>query len=214
MLEVTVVDYDIVNLKNIRRGFEVIGAQVKTTFDPDQLIKANRIVLPGVGSFDDGMSELRKKGLDTALLEFASTGRPLMGICLGMQLLFESSEEHNSSNPGLGVIPGKVVKIPSMENGRRVRKIPHIGWNSLHHPNHRQSWHASCLEHIPEGTCFYFAHSFVPKPYHVEHILAESEYEGYRITAAINKDNIFGFQFHPEKSGPSGLNILTRFTKL
>lgn len=214
MPEVTVVDYGIINLKNIRRGLEVIGAQVKTTLDPDDIIKADRIVLPGVGAFDDGMSELKKEGLDSALKDFVNTGRPLLGICLGMQLLFESSEEHSSSNPGLCVIPGTVEKIPSTENGRHVRKIPHIGWNALRYPVRSQSLNKSCLDETPEGAYFYFAHSFVVKPLHTDHILAECEYEGYLITAAVSKENIFGLQFHPEKSGTSGLNILKTFSTI
>ena len=210
MMSTVVIDYGIVNLKNILRSFEYIGVPIDSAVDPDQVLKADRIILPGVGAFASGMNELRTRGMDEAVKCIANAGRPVLGICLGMQMLLDSSIEYGQ-HQGLGLIPGSVVPIPTNSAGMGRRKIPHIGWNALRYPSHASSWKNSCLNRAPEGSFFYFVHSFMVVPEKSSHILAQCIYEGLSVTAAIKKDNITGLQFHPERSGPIGLEILHEF---
>jgi len=212
MSATTVVDYGIVNLRNILRGLEHVGAKVEVTDDPDRLCKAERVILPGVGAFAAGMAELGLRGLDQALIEVAAAGRPVLGICLGMQMLFETSAE-NGRHRGLGLIPGDVISIPkTSENGEeRRRKVPHIGWNALQYPPHIDGWQNTCLNATSQGAFCYFVHSFMVVPLSATHVIAQCNYEDLAIVAAIAKDNIAGLQFHPERSGPEGLQILKTF---
>ena len=209
-MSTVVIDYGIVNLKNILRSFEYIGVPIDSAVDPDQVLKADRIILPGVGAFASGMNELRTRGMDDAVKCIANAGRPVLGICLGMQMLLDTSIEYGQ-HQGLGLIPGSVVPIPTNSVGMGRRKIPHIGWNALRYPSHASSWKNSCLNRAPEGSFFYFVHSFMVVPEKSSHILAQCIYEGLPVTAAIKKDNITGLQFHPERSGPIGLEILHEF---
>ncbi|PWH09975.1 imidazole glycerol phosphate synthase subunit HisH, partial [Bacteroidetes bacterium SCGC AAA795-G10] len=192
------------------RGLHYVGANVESSVDPDSVCKAERIVLPGVGAFASGMEELQALGMDEAVKQVAQAGRPILGICLGMQMLLDTSNEHGK-HAGLGLIPGVVVPIPTVDNDEFQRKVPHIGWNALKFPIHRRNWNHTCLDVASEGTYYYFVHSFMAVPDNSEHILAECLYQGIRVTGAINKENITGLQFHPERSGPSGLAILRRF---
>ena len=210
MMSTVVIDYGIVNLKNILRSFEYIGVPIDSAVDPDQVLKADRIILPGVGAFASGMNELRTRGMDEAVKCIANAGRPVLGICLGMQMLLDSSIEYGQ-HQGLGLIPGSVVPIPTNSVGMGRRKIPHIGWNALRYPSHASSWKNSCLNRAPEGSFFYFVHSFMVVPKNCRHILAQCIYEGLPVNAAIKRDNITGLQFHPERSGPMGLEILREF---
>jgi len=209
---VVIIDYGMGNIKSVQRGLEHVGANVDLSYEPEVIRRADRLILPGVGAFENGMSELKKKGLIDVLHEFVKTGRPLMGICLGMQMLFDKSEEHGEHD-GLKIIPGSVIKIPLSDKKVQVRKIPHIGWSALHYPLNRTSWKGSLIENINEGGYFYFVHSFMAKPKDNSHLLAQCEYEDLSVTAAVRKDNVTGFQFHPEKSGPQGLSILKQFLK-
>ena len=210
MTGTVVIDYGIVNLKNIVRGLEYVGGKVVTSVDPDRVLKADRVILPGVGAFESGMKELRALGMDEAVKDVAAAGRPVLGICLGMQMLLALSFEYGE-HKGLDLIPGVVKSIPPGENGKPKRKIPHIGWNALKHPPHAKSWGGSCLEKTPVGSFFYFVHSFMVLPEDSRHILAQCVYEGVLVTAAIRKENITGLQFHPERSGPVGLEVLSQF---
>ncbi len=209
-MSTVVIDYGIVNLKNILRGFDYVGVPIESAIDPDQVFKADRVILPGVGAFASGMNELRARGMDEAVKCIANQGRPVLGICLGMQMLFDSSIEYGR-HQGLGLIPGSVVPIPTNSVGMGGRKIPHIGWNSLCYPTHGDSWKNSCLNRAPEGSFFYFVHSFMVVPVNSSHILAQCIYADLPVNAAIKKDNITGLQFHPERSGPMGLEILREF---
>ncbi len=209
-MSTVVIDYGTVNLKNIIRGFEYVGAPIESAIDPDQVFKADRVILPGVGAFASGINELRARGMDEAVKYIANAGRPVLGICLGMQMLFDSSIEYGQ-HQGLGLIPGSVVPIPTNGAGMRGRKIPHIGWNALRYPSHANSWKNSCLSGAPEGSFFYFVHSFMVVPENSGHILAQCIYEDLPVNAAIKKENITGLQFHPERSGPMGLGILREF---
>jgi glutamine amidotransferase len=212
MPRVTVIDYGIGNLLSVARAFEHCGADVVLTDDEMLIAKADYLVLPGVGSFADGMAGLRELKLIDSIKEYVAKDRPFLGICLGMQMMLDESEEFGA-NEGLGLIHGKVVSIPAAGENGTSHKIPHIGWNELAVPKGR-SWAGTILAGLPEDTATYFVHSFTAVPDNNEHRLADAFYNGRLISAAINYDNIFGTQFHPEKSGEAGLKIVANFLKL
>jgi glutamine amidotransferase len=214
MSTVVVIDYGMGNLLSVRRGIEACGGEAEVTAVPDKIASAERLILPGVGSFKDGMKELRERDLVEAIGSFLSTGRPFLGICLGMQMLMSESEEHGH-HQGLGIIPGKVIEIPRDDlDGMQLRKIPHIGWSALRYSAGKSNWNNTLLQNISEGEYFYFVHSFMSVPDDVEDVLAECEYEELPIAACVRRDSVMGCQFHPEKSGRSGLRILDRFLKI
>lgn len=206
---VTVIDYGSGNLLSVTRALEHCGANVVLSDDPAQIAAAERLVLPGVGAFADGMAGLSSAGLIDPIRSFAASGRPLMGICLGMQMLASSSEEFGASE-GLGLIPGHVVAIPARTLDGKPHKIPHIGWADLIlNPGRENDDDAG----IVDGEAVYLVHSYRFEPSAAEHRLADCVYGGQRIAAAVRDGNIVGFQFHPEKSGKVGLNILAAFLK-
>lgn len=208
--EVTLIDYGVGNLLSVQRGLEYCGAKVVLTADPEVVMAASRVVLPGVGAFANAMQALEERSLVPAIRELAKRGTPLLGICLGMQLLLDESEEFGLTS-GLGLIPGRVVEIPTMTLAGDTRKIPHIGWNKLVSAEGRTDWHASVLRDIAPGEATYFVHSFMSVPADPTHRIADCLYGGYRVAAVIAKDQITACQFHPEKSGEVGLKILRRF---
>ena len=199
-----IVDYGVGNLFSLRHSFAAIGVEAVVTSDANVLRSADRIVLPGVGAFADAAAKLRESGLGDVVVEEARKGKPLLGICLGMQMLFDKSYEYGE-HQGLGLIPGQVCPIA----GRIPEgyKIPHIGWNAPTFPQQN-----SLFKYISEGDHVYFVHS-----YHAENCeastIATTEYGG-TLTAAVAKGNVFGCQFHPEKSGTVGLNILRAFSEM
>jgi imidazole glycerol-phosphate synthase subunit HisH len=213
MPEVAVIDYGLGNLLSVRRGLEHCGATVTVTSDPNTILSANRVVLPGVGSFAHGMAELRNRGLESVVRKVAAQGSFLLGICLGMQILLDESEEFGKTE-GLGLISGSVVPIPSTTINGFSQKIPHIGWNSLVLPQERENWEDSLLHEISPGESVYFVHSFMAVPNNPKHRIADCIYGVVSVSAAIRRDNIYGCQFHPEKSGEVGLKILQRFLSL
>jgi glutamine amidotransferase len=201
---IAIIDYGIGNLFSVVSSFKYIGADAVVTSDPEIIKKSDRILLPGVGAFEDAAKKLRETGLDNVLLEEAKSGKPIMGICLGMQMLFEKSYEYGE-HKGLGLLKGSVVAMQGVIDSSL--QIPHIGYNSLifkkNHP---------LLKYIKEGDFVYFVHSY----YAVDcddSLIAYSEYDK-DITAIVGKDNIMGCQFHPEKSGEVGLNILRAFCEM
>lgn len=202
---VTVVDYGIGNLHSVRKALEHEGASVTLTSSPAEVAAAERLVLPGVGAFGDGMRELRARHLIDPILQFASTGRPLLGICLGMQLLLSESEEFGR-HEGLGLIPGTVRLIQPTT----PVKVPHVGWNALK-PAREGAWRDSLLADLEPATAAYFVHSFVAQPLDPSFRLADVDYGGLLLSAAVSRGAITGCQFHPEKSGPAGLKVLARF---
>lgn len=208
--EVAVIDYGMGNLLSVRRGFEYCGATVTVTADPEVILSAPRVVLPGVGAFTDGMAELRRHGLDAVVREVAAHGTPLLGICLGMQMLLDESEEFGVTT-GLGLIPGSVVHVPTADADGHPQKIPHIGWNELILPQGRVNWAGTLLQEVKPGEAAYFVHSFMASPSDSGHRIADCLYGGQKVTAAVGRENIFGCQFHPEKSGDVGLRILKQF---
>ncbi len=199
-----IVDYGVGNLFSLRSSLKFIGVDAVITGDADELRAAERIILPGVGAFGDAAEALRCRGLDEVLCREASGGKPLLGICLGMQLLFEKSYEYGEHR-GLGLLEGEVVPM----QGRLAPslRLPHIGWNALHIKKP-----CPILKYVGEGEHVYFVHSFFV-PGENENTCAVAEY-GEWVTATAAKDNVFGCQFHPEKSGETGLAILRAFCEL
>lgn len=198
---IAVIDYGVGNLFSLRSSLGAIGAETIVTSAPEEIRAADKIILPGVGAFGDAADKLRTLGLDSLLRQEAAAGKPILGICLGMQLLFERSEEYGP-HEGLGLLKGHVACMegrlpPSL-------KIPHIGWNALHilreHP---------LLRYVREGDCVYFVHSFYAVECE-ESLISTAEY-GLELTAVVGKENVMGCQFHPEKSGTVGLKILRAF---
>jgi imidazole glycerol-phosphate synthase subunit HisH len=213
MPEVAVIDYGLGNLLSVRRGLEHCGATVAVTSDPDIILSAPRVVLPGVGAFAHGMAELRSRGLDATVRKVAAQGSFLLGICLGMQMLLDESEEFGRTE-GLGIISGNVVPIPSTTANSFPQKIPHIGWNNLTMPQGFENWEDSLLQGVNLGEAVYFVHSFMAVPNNPKHCIANCIYGEVPVPAIIGRDNIYGCQFHPEKSGEVGLKILDRFLML
>jgi len=211
--DVVVIDYGIGNLLSVQRGLEYCGADVTVTDDKDIIMNATRVVLPGVGAFSDGMKGLNTTGLNHVVCDYAASGKPLLGICLGMQMLLNESEEFGFSQ-GLGLIPGKVIAIPSLNIENKNHKIPHIGWNSLKLPEGREQWDGTLLNNVVPGESVYFVHSFMAEVSSSEHQIANCLYGGIKISAVIGSGNIIGCQFHPEKSGDVGLKILKHFINL
>lgn len=208
---VTLLDYGMCNMLNVARAFERAGADLKVTEDPRDAAQAERLVVPGVGAFADSMVEVTRRGHGDAIRAFAETGRPLLGICVGMQILFEGSEEFGDS-PGLGIIAGRVMAVPAHTNAGVPQRVPHIGWNELLIPPSRNTWDGTIMQsHVSKTPAVYFVHSFVPHPADPKDRLADFDYGGHRLCAAIKRDNITATQFHPERSGDVGLALLGSF---
>jgi glutamine amidotransferase len=199
---IAIVDYGVGNLFSLKSSLAAVGADTVVTSDRNKLRAADRIILPGVGAFGDAAEKLRAAGLDEFLIAEAGEGKPLLGICLGMQLLFERSFEYGEHR-GLGLIPGEIR--PIREAVPENLKIPHIGWNALHFSRRRHP----LFRDVREGDCVYFVHSYAAFGCG-ESLLATAEY-GAELTAAAACKNVMGCQFHPEKSGPVGLSILRAF---
>ena len=212
-LPVTVVDYGIGNLYSVTRALEVCGASVRVTTSHEHIEAAERIVMPGVGAFADGMKGLTQRGQIDPLKRFIASGRPFLGICVGMQLLFDFGEEFGT-HAGLGIIPGRVRPVPATAADGTPHRIPHIGWNVLVAPAHGAGWGDTILADLPAEPAVYFVHSFAPVPADEKNRLADCLYNGCRVSAAIRAGNTYGCQFHPEKSGPIGLRILRNFLKI
>ena len=201
---IAIVDYGVGNLFSLKSSFAAIGAEAVVTSDPAELRAAERVILPGVGAFEDAARKLRGSGLAEPLLEEVGRGKPLLGICLGMQLLFEKSFEYGE-HQGLGLISGVVRSIAEVIP--EGLKIPHIGWNALH-----MAGDCPLFANTPEGSYVYFVHTFAAFGCDAD-VTARTEY-GVELTAAVARDNVCGCQFHPEKSGDVGLGILRAFCEL
>ena len=198
---IAIIDYGVGNLFSLQSSFAAIGQEAVVTSDPDTIAKADRLILPGVGAFEDAAKKLRNTGMADVIKKETAAGKPLMGICLGMQLLLEKSFEYGE-HEGLGLIGGNVRPIADVID--KELKIPHIGWNPL--IVKKQS---PLFKYLNEGDCVYFVHSFYASGCE-DSLIATAEY-GKELTAAVAKDNVMGCQFHPEKSGDVGLNILRAF---
>ena len=202
---IAIIDYGVGNLFSLKSSFAAIGAEAVVTGEADTILSAERVILPGVGAFGDAADKLRETGLDRVVCEAAAGGKPLMGICLGMQLLFERGFEYGV-HEGLGLIPGEVRPIADVIPAGL--KIPHIGWNALHFTEKP----CPLFKNVREGECVYFVHSYYAADC-APAVVAIAEY-GAELTAAVQRDNVYGCQFHPEKSGRVGLSILRAFCEL
>lgn len=198
-------DYKMGNLASVRNAFELLGESVSVVSDPEKIAEYDRLILPGVGAFGDAMAHLREQGMDEAVQAYAKSGKPMLGICLGMQLLFESSDEFGP-NPGLGLIKGRVVAFDKSKFDHPL-KVPHMGWNRMFTKPH------PLFEGLDEAHYLYFVHSFHALPEHEADSIGETEY-GYRFTSAVAHENVMGIQPHPEKSQKNGLQILKNFISL
>lgn len=198
-----VIDYDSGNLGSVEKALEALGEKPVITRDPEEVCAGSRIILPGVGSFGEAMKKLRQYGLEPAIRQAVQAGTPFLGICLGLQLLFEESEE-SPGVKGLGLLPGRIRRIP----GGPGLKIPHMGWNSL-----TPSPGSRLFRGVKEGSYVYFVHSYYLQAGREELVAARTEY-GVTIHAAVETGNLFACQFHPEKSGDVGLQILKNFIRL
>ncbi len=198
---IAILDYGVGNLFSLRSSLACIGQQVVITADKEEIRRADKLILPGVGAFADAAKKLRDSGLDEVLREQAACGKDIMGICLGMQMLFEKSYEFGEHD-GLGLLSGAVVPMQGVIPAEL--KIPHIGWNELHFDKNHP-----LFRYLKEGDCVYFVHSYFATDC-ADSVIATAEY-GKELTAAVAKGNVMGCQFHPEKSGEVGLNILRAF---
>jgi len=211
MKQVKIINYFFGNIYSVTKAFEYYGCKVSLVDRPEGLAGADYVVLPGVGAFGEGMKRLREQELIDPLLTFIKTGKPFLGICLGMQLLFSYSEEFGRHD-GLGVIPGAVLRLPD----EKSEKIPHIGWNSIELPQGRDhsSWHDTILAGIPERKDMYFVHSFIPCPKEERHWLSRTPYGKSWLCSTARHENVFASQYHPEKSARAGLKIIENFLTL
>ena len=197
---VAVIDYDAGNIKSVEKAMVALGEDVVVTRREEDILSADHVILPGVGAFGDAMDKLHRYRLVEVIKEVADSGTPFLGICLGLQLLFESSEESEGAT-GLGILPGKIVRLPEDQG----LKIPHIGWNSLRYPNRGR-----LFEGIPEQSYVYFVHSYYLQADDQEIVTATTEYAAH-IHASVERQNVFACQFHPEKSSDVGMKILRNF---
>ena len=213
MTHVLVLDYGVGNLLSVCRAFEACGATVELTGNRSRIPGADRLVVPGVGAFGDCVNELKRRNLVQPVLDYIGSGAPVLGICVGMQMLLQIGEEFGE-HAGLGVIPGRVRAIPGTTSNGRPHKIPHIGWSALIRPARDTAWDGTILDGIAPGSTCYFVHSFTAEPDEERFRLADCDYNGRRISAALRAGNVYGTQFHPEKSGEVGLRILKNFLAL
>jgi len=209
MSYIAIIDYGIGNTQSISNALNSFNYQYILTRDRDEILNANGLILPGVGAFGEGMKLLKEYKLDSIIKEFVTSNRPLLGICLGMQLLLEESEEFGHTQ-GLGLIEGKVIKFPLKSS--ITLKLPHIGWSPIEH--FQTTKYKSLLYDIQNTTDMYFVHSYVVLAKNSEDILSLSYYGGYKFCSSIHKSNIYGCQFHPEKSAKEGLKILKNFINI
>lgn len=209
--KVAIVDYGIGNVFSVGRALEHCGAEAYLTAEPAKIEAADYLILPGVGAFADAMKGLREKNLLDAVKNFCLRDRPFMGICLGMQMMLDSTEEFGH-HEGIGLISGRVEAIPDRDATGNRHKLPHIGWNRLIF--NEGSSEDKLLSGVESGSYVYFVHSFSASPADQERRIADTEYNGCRISAIIKLGNLYGCQFHPEKSGKVGLNLITNFISL
>ena len=201
---IALIDYGMGNIHSVKKALETCGAEVLVTNDPEDISSCEKIVLPGVGAFDDAMRQLEKEGLDSVIRNEIKSKKPFLGICLGMQLLFENSQEAKAKK-GLGILKGKVKKFPEGNF-----KVPHMGWNQI---ESRQKGGCPLLKEVPDASYLYFCHSYYPEPKDKNVIAATTDY-GIKFASMVNQGNVFGAQFHPEKSQGVGLKIIDNFFKL
>ena len=200
---IAIIDYDAGNIRSVEKAVRYLGKEVTVTSEPEEILAADRVILPGVGAFGDAMKRLHAMGLVEVIRQAADRGTPFLGICLGLQLLFEKSEE-SPGVPGLGLLQGEILRLPEHPG----LKVPHIGWNSLKYPNPGRLFRG-----IPEDSYVYFVHSYYLKAQDEGIVTATTEY-GTLVHASVESGNLFACQFHPEKSSETGLTILENFLSI
>ncbi|HAT9776800.1 TPA: imidazole glycerol phosphate synthase subunit HisH [Legionella pneumophila subsp. pneumophila] len=213
MSSVSIVDYGVGNLLSVARAFQYFDASVNLVSTPEEIMSADRLILPGVGAFEDGMKGLTTLNFIEPIKQFARSGKPFLGICLGMQMMLSKSTEFGQ-HEGLGLIAGEVVSVPSHGVDGQLHKIPHIGWNELVSTSEGEDWCHTILKNIPLNSSVYFVHSFMAMPSNPKKRLADTLYDGQAISAVIKDENMYGCQFHPEKSGEVGLSIIQQFLQI
>ena len=201
---ISIIDYDAGNIKSVEKAIEFLGEEVEITSDKEKILASDGVILPGVGAFGVAMEKLHSRNLVETIKEYAKTGKPFLGICLGLQLLFDESDE-TPGVKGLGLLEGKIKRIPSDYEDGTTLKVPHIGWNSIDINPSRK-----LMKGIPSDSYVYFVHSFYLEAANLSDVIATTEY-GVKIHAAVERDNIMATQFHPEKSSDVGLKILSNF---
>jgi imidazole glycerol-phosphate synthase subunit HisH len=207
---VAIVDYGMGNLYSVQRACAHVGLDSFLTSDPDQVLRANAVVLPGVGAMPEAMRILDSSGLGDAIRESAAAGTPLLGVCLGLQLLMTHGSEFKP-HLGLGIIEGKVVRFEGNDADGSPLKVPHIGWSAISYPPRRGQWISPVLKGVADGALMYFVHSYYVRPANPGIVAATAHYGPVEFCAAVARDNIFACQFHPERSGPAGLAIYKNF---
>lgn len=210
MAKISIIDYGVGNICSVKRAFESLGATVNYVSTPEDLLNADRLVIPGVGAFKNGMEELRNRGLVFSIKKYCDTNKPFLGICLGMQMMLDSSEEFGV-HEGLGIIPGIVKKIVNCTIEGNYQKVPHVGWYASKYFGDTSD---SVFGNIPESSRFYYVHSYAACLENEKFCIAKTIYGGREITAVIRKGNVYGVQFHPEKSGEIGRLVLKNFLDL
>ena len=204
---IAIVDYGLGNIFSIKHACAFAGMSAVVTHDVNELMAADAVILPGVGAFGAAMDALRKKDLVLPILDYVATGKTLVGICLGMQLLLTQSAEFGE-HKGLNLIKGEVMPLQAHKRDDRLLKVPQVGWNRIHPgPENLESWKGSLLDNVGSGEYMYFVHSYYVSVQEQESILSVSEYGENKFCSAVQKDNIIAFQFHPERSGPMGLKV-------
>ena len=200
---ITIVDYQMGNLRSVQKAIQRVGGDAVISSDPDEIANAQQLILPGVGAFGDAMNEINRRDLATPIRDFAASGRPFLGICLGLQLLFETGYEHGT-HEGLGILPGDVVRFELPAKF----KVPHMGWNKV-----KKQFEIPLLQDVADGSHFYFVHSYYVRPSDPSVVALNCGY-GEDFCAMVAKDNVYATQFHPEKSQTNGLNLLRSFYQL
>jgi len=211
MKKITIIDYGCGNILNLSRAIKFIGYEVEVTNDHKKIIKSSHTILPGVGAFGNAMKQLEKYGLLNTIQEYVKLNKPLLGICLGMQILFTKSYEFGV-HKGLNLIEGEVIKISNEKN--KEIKIPHTGWNTIYPSNDQKEWKNKIVKNSSVEKSFYFVHSYICITKDSNLTIASCDYSGITIPAIVSNNNVFGCQFHPEKSSEEGLNILKNFCNI
>ena len=211
MKKITIIDYGCGNILNLVRAIKFLGYEVEITHEVKRIINSSHVILPGVGAFGNAMKQLEKYSLQKTIIEYAQLNRPLLGICIGMQILFTLSYEFGV-HKGLNLIEGEVIKISNKKN--KEIKIPHVGWNEIYPNNDEKEWKNKILKNVLIGKRFYFVHSFACITKNSDSTIAVCNYTGISIPAVVSVDNVFGCQFHPEKSANNGLAFLKNFCEI